>query len=109
MEAWSLTTILVCFGGGIMGPALGGLFFFVLCGLVVLAGCIFVLSGGSDFVLLQVGLGPIFGPHVGGFCSGVVAATYAAGVKKNHPGGAAKDIPSPLLDTSWDVLCWLAG
>ncbi len=103
MEAWSLTTILVCFGGGIMGAAFGALFSFVICGLVVLSGCIFILGGGSDFVLIQVGLGPVFGPHIG-FGAGLVAATYSAGVKKNHPGGSAKDILSPLMDTSWDVL-----
>lgn len=104
METWGVNTLLMCFGGGIMGAALGGLFSFVVCGFIVLTGCILVLSGGSDFVLLQVGLGPIWGPHVGGFTAGVVAATYAAGVKKNHPGGAAKDILSPLMETSWDVL-----
>lgn len=103
MEAWSLTTILVCFGGGIMGAAFGPLFSFVICGFVVLSGCIFVLGGGSDFVLMQVGLGPVFGPHIG-FGAALVAATYADGVKKNHPGGSAKDILSPLMDTSWDVL-----
>ena len=103
MEPWSLTTILVCFGGGIMGAAVGPLFAFVICGLMVLSGCIFVLGGGSDFVLMQVGLGPVFGPHVG-FGAALVAATYADGIKKNHPGGSAKDILSPLMDTSWDVL-----
>ena len=51
-----------------------------------------------------MGLGPIWGPHVGGFASGVIAATYAAGYRKNYPTGHAKDILSPLLDTSWDVL-----
>jgi hypothetical protein len=104
MEPWSLTTVLITFAGGIMGAAFGGLFAFVICAFLVFAGCLVVLSGGSDFVLLQAGLGPIFGPHVGGFTSGVVAATYAAGVRKNHPGGAAKDILSPLMDSSWDVL-----
>jgi hypothetical protein len=104
MGTWGVDTLLMCFGGGVMGAALGGLFSFVICGFVVLVGCILVLSGGTDFVLLQVGLGPIWGPHVGGFTAGVVAATYAAGVKKNHPSGAAKDILSPLMDSSWDVL-----
>jgi len=103
MEAWSLTTFLACFGGGIMGAAFGGLFSFVICGFVILSGCVFILNGGSDFVLMQVGLGPVFGPHIG-FGAGLVAASYAAGVKKNHPGGSAKDILSPLMDTSWDVL-----
>jgi hypothetical protein len=103
MEAWGLKTILVCFGGGIMGAAMGPLFSFVICGLVVLSGCMFVLGGGSDFILMQIGLGPVFGPHIG-FGAALVAATYADGVKNNHPGGSAKDILSPLMDSSWDVL-----
>ncbi len=104
MESFSIETILMCFAGGLVGGALGGLFSFVICGLLVLAGCLIVLGGGSDFVLMQIGLGPVFGPHVGGFAAGVAASTYAAGVKKCHPGGAAKDILSPLMGTSWDVL-----
>jgi len=104
MEPLSLDTLLICFGGGILGAALGGLFSFVICGLLVLAGCLVVLQGGSDFLLLQVGLGPIFGPHAGGFAAGVAASTYAAGFRNNHPGGAAKDILSALMGTSWDVL-----
>jgi len=104
MEPWSATTLLFVFGGGIAGAAFGALWAVILCALIVLVGCIIVMSGGSDFMLLQVGLGPIFGPHVGGFGAGLAAAAYAAGIKKNHPGGAAKDILSPLTTTSWDVL-----
>lgn len=104
MDAFSLNTLLLCFGGGIVSAALGGLFSFVLCGAIVLAGCLVVFAGGPDFLLLQVGLGPIWGPHVGGFSAGVVAAAYAAGIRKNNPGGSGKDILSPLVGTSWDVL-----
>jgi hypothetical protein len=108
MEPWSLNTLLVCFGGGIVGAALGGLLAFVFCALIVFLGCMVVLSGGSDFLLLQVGLGHIFGPHVGGFAAGIAAVTYAVAIKKNLAkpalGLGAKDILSPLLDTSWDVL-----
>lgn len=104
MEALGINTLLMCFGGGVIGASLGGLFSFVMVGFIVLAGCAVILMGGSDFLLFQVGLGPIFGPHVGGFTAGVVAATYASGLRKNHPGGAAKDILSPLMDSSWDVL-----
>jgi hypothetical protein len=92
------------FGGGIAGAAFGALWAVILCALIILVGCAIVLAGGSDFVLLQIGLGPIYGPHVGGFGAGLVAAAYAAGYKKNHPSGSAKDILSPLLDTSWDVM-----
>lgn len=67
-------------------------------------GMLVILAGGTDFILTQVALGPIFGPNVGGFLSGVVAATYAQGVRKNHPTGSAKDIGTPLMGTSWDVL-----
>jgi len=104
MEPWSLNTLLLIFGCGIFGACLGALWSFILCGLLILSGCLIVAAGGSDFMLLQVGLGPIWGPHVGGFASGVAAATYAAGYRKNHPTGHAKDILSPLVDTSWDVL-----
>lgn len=104
METWSITTLLLIFGGGIVGAAFGALWSIILCALIVLVGCGIVLAGGSDFFLLQIGLGPIFGPMTGGFTAGLAAATYAAGYKKNHPGGSAKDILSPLIDTSWDVM-----
>ena len=58
----------------------------------------------EDFILMQIALGPIFGPASGGFLSGVIAATYSHGVKKNHPTNSAKDIVTPLMGTSWDVL-----
>ena len=104
MEPFAIITLFICFGGGIFGAAIGGLFSFIFCGFLTFAGCLVVLAGGSDFLLLQVGLGPIFGVYAGGFTSGIVASTYAAGVRKNHPSEAAKDILSPLIDTSWDVL-----
>lgn len=104
MEPLSVNTLLLCFGGGIVGAALGGLFSFVIVGLVVLTGCFVILTGGSDFLLLQVGLGPVFGPQAGGFVAGTVAAAYAAGVRKNLASGSAKDILSPLIGTSWDVM-----
>jgi hypothetical protein len=104
MEAFSVNTLLFCFGGGIVGAALGGLFSFIIVGIIVLTGCLVVFSGGSDFLLLQVGLGPLFGPQAGGFVAGTVAATYAVGIRKNLSSGSAKDILSPLVGTSWDVL-----
>lgn len=104
MEPLSLTTLLICFGGGILGGTLGGLLSFVLCGLFVFSGCLIALAGGGDFMFAVIGFGPVFGPHVGGFAAGVAAANYAQGVRKNHPTGGAKDILASLMPTSWDVL-----
>ena len=103
MEPWSVTTLLICFGGGIMGAALGALFSFIASGIIIFVGCAVVLAGGSNFILMQVGLGPVFGPQIE-FCAALVAVTYAVGVKKNFTPGTAKDILSPLVDTSWDVM-----
>jgi hypothetical protein len=103
MEPYSLNTLLIVFGGGIIGTALGGLWAIILCALFGLIGCGILLSGGSDFVLAQIAFGPIFGPHTGGFGAALMAGCYAV-MKKNHPGGSAKDILSPLLHTSGDVL-----
>lgn len=96
-------TLFMAFIGGIFGTALGALWSFCLCGLLTLTGCLLVLGGGSDFLLLQIGLGPLFGPHAGGFLSGVIAASYAS-ARGKHPGGSGRDILSPLMGTSWDVL-----
>jgi hypothetical protein len=103
VNPWSVSTLLLVFGGGVVGAAFGALWSIILCAFIVLIGCGVILAGGSDFLLLQVGLGPIFGPMTGGFTAGLAAATYAA-YKKKHSGGSAKDILSPLIDTSWDVM-----
>ena len=100
----SLETLLLAFVGGVFGAALGALWSFALCGILTMLGCVLILAGGPDFMLLQVGLGPLFGPHTGGFMAGVIAASYASGLRKNHPGGSGRDILSPLIQTSWDVL-----
>ena len=107
LEPWAINTLLMCFGGGIVGAAFGALFSFALCAFIVLTGCLVALAGGGDFILLQVGLGPVFAPHTGGFAAGVAAVTYAQAIKKNEPnylGLGARDIFSPLIGTSWDVL-----
>lgn len=99
-----MVTIIYAFCGGVFGASIGALWAFILCTLIAVMGALVVLAGGSDFILMQVALGPIFGPAAGGFLSGVVAATYAHGVRKNHPTNNAKDIVTPLMGTSWDVL-----
>lgn len=99
-----VVTIIYAFCGGIFGASVGALWAFILCTLIAVMGSLVVLAGGSDFILMQIGLGPIFGPAAGGFLSGVVAATYSHGVRHNHPTNNGKDIVTPLMGTSWDVL-----
>jgi len=98
--------ILLAFAGGIIGAALGATWSGIICGILVTIGCLCVLAGGSPLLLTKVALGPMFGFHCGGFLAGLVAACYAASVKKNIPIKelGAKDILSPLLGCGGDVL-----
>lgn len=100
---WNFYTFLIAFAGGIVGASLGGLFAFIVCGLIVFVGVLLVMAGGPDFVLLYIGLGPVFGPHVGGFAAAIGALAYAVGVKKVE-GLDGKNILAPLMDKGWDVL-----
>lgn len=100
----AVVTIIYAFAGGVFGTSIGALWAFILCSLLAVMGSLVILAGGSSFLLMEVALGPIFGPAAGGFLSGVIAATYAHGIRKNHPGGSGKDIITPLVGTSWDVL-----
>lgn len=100
----TVITIIYAFCGGVFGASIGALWAFILCTIIAVMGSLVILAGGSDFVLMQVALGPIFGPAAGGFLSGVVAATYSHGVRGNHPTNSGKDIVTPLMGTSWDVL-----
>lgn len=83
METWSFDTLLLVFGGGIVGAAFGGLWSVIMCAGLVVLGSAIVFAGGPDYLLMQVALGPVFGPHVGGFAAGLAAAAYAAGVRNN--------------------------
>ncbi len=103
MDPFSLNTLLIVFGGGVIGAALGGLWAIILCAIFGLLGIAMLMVGGSDFLLLQVAFGPVFGPHVGGFGAGLVAGSYAVWRGK-HPSGAAKDILTPLLHAGGDTL-----
>lgn len=104
MGIWSINTFLIAFLGGVVGTALGTLWAVILCALLVLVGIGVVMAGGSDFILNQLALGPMFAPHLGGFAVPIIASAYAAAIWKNHPTGNGKDIVSPLMGTSWDVL-----
>lgn len=104
MGIWSLGTFVVVFLGGVVGTALGALWGVILCALLVLVGIGVIMAGGSDFILNQLALGPMFAPHLGSFAAPIIASAYSAAIRKNHPTGNGKDIVSPLMDTSWDVL-----
>lgn len=72
----SLAGFLVAIGGGIFGAAIGALPAFAFVGFLVLIGVAVQLATGEAY-FLGVPFGA-FGPHVGGFASGVAAAAYAA-------------------------------
>ncbi|TBW36778.1 permease [Siculibacillus lacustris] len=70
--------VLAAFGGGIFGAAIGALPAFEFVGFLVIAGVavqLGVAPAATDFFGLPFGA---FGPHVGGFASGVAAVAYAA-------------------------------
>lgn len=91
--------LLVAFGGGIFGAAVGALGAFVILGFLIIAG-VAAQATGAD--LLSIPLGAAFGPHVGGFAAGVAAAAYAAKKGKLEAG---KDIVTPMMGlNSPDVL-----
>lgn len=87
----SFIAVLVAFGGGIFGAAVGALGAFVILGFLILIG-VAAQSTGAD--LMSIPLGHAFGPHVGGFASGVAAAAYAAKKGKIETG---RDIVSALM------------
>lgn len=79
--------LLAAFGAGIFGAAIGAIPAFIFVGILVIAGVaadVGAAPGATDFL----GLVPfgVFGPHVGGFVSGVAAAAYAAKVGKLDSG-----------------------
>ncbi|MCL2892619.1 permease [Brenneria sp. WC1b.1] len=69
--------ILIAFGGGIFGAAIGALAAFEFVGILVIAMAVVQIITGapSDFIQFPFGY---FGPHVGGFAAGVAATAYAA-------------------------------
>ncbi|PRY20070.1 hypothetical protein CLV78_11519 [Aliiruegeria haliotis] len=70
--------LLAAFGAGIFGAAIGALPAFAFVGLLTLFGVgiqLAIAPEATDFFNIPFG---VFGPHVGGFASGVAAAAYAA-------------------------------
>lgn len=93
----TLTGILVAFGGGIFGAAIGGLGAFEFVGFLVLVGvAIYSAAPAAGAAFLAIPFGA-FGPQAGGFAAGVAAAAYAASRNKL---AAGRDIISPLVGLS---------
>lgn len=86
--------LILSFGGGIVGAAIGGLPAFVLCGICATIGLAIFWATGEDTFLNITAWGPLLGPHIA-FAGGVAAAAYANKTGKLKSGG--KDIVSSLM------------
>ncbi|MCB0197924.1 MAG: permease [Anaerolineae bacterium] len=97
----TLIGILVAFASGIFGAAMGALPAFIMVGFLVLAGVAIQAAGGGGDYLGTVAFGA-WGPHVGGFASGVAAVAYASSRGKHETG---RDILAGMMGkNSPDVL-----
>jgi hypothetical protein len=103
MAGFDFTFLLIAFGGGIYGAAVGGLPSFIMMGLAAAVGAGLTMINpdlGGQFTGL-VAWGPFLGPHVG-FAGGAAAAAYAMKKGKIKTG---RDISIPLMKLkSPDVL-----
>lgn len=93
--------ILVAFGGGVFGAAVGALAAFEFVGiLVIVMAIVQIITGApSEFILFPFGF---FGPHTGGFAAGVAATAYAA---KKGMLSSGRDITAGLSGLgAYDVL-----
>lgn len=112
--------LLVAFGGGIFGAAIGALPAFAFVGILTIAGVTIQLAiapAATDFFGIPFG---VFGPHVGGFASGVAAAAYAASRGKLDSGRnittACMGLNSPdvllvggIFGVIGYAICWLVA
>ncbi len=93
--------ILVAFGGGIFGAAIGALAAFEFVGLLVIAMTVAQITTGSSTHFIDFPFG-MFGPHTGGFAAGVAATAWAA---KRGKLASGRDITAGLSGLgAYDVL-----
>lgn len=71
---FSLVSLVVAMAAGVFGVAIGALPAFIFVGLLIFLG---LGIGGDGFPFLGAVAFGAFGPHVGGFASGVAAAAWA--------------------------------
>lgn len=93
--------ILIAFGGGIFGAAIGALAAFEFVGLLVIAMTVAQITTGSATNFIDFPFG-MFGPHTGGFAAGVAATAWAA---KRGKLASGRDITAGLSGLgAYDVL-----
>jgi len=97
---FSLIGLIIAFGAGIFGAALGAVPAFTFVGVLVLVGVAIQAAGGGGTLIGTVAFG-YFGPHVGGFAAGVAAAGYAASKGKLDSG---RNVGAGLMLNHPDVL-----
>lgn len=90
---FDIEMLVLSFGGGMLGAAIGGLPAFVICGVCAVIGLAIYQATGDNTFLNATAWGPLFGPHIA-FAGGVAAAAYAAKTGKMKNG---KDIVSSLM------------
>ena len=98
-----IISILIAFGGGIFGAAVGALGACVILGFLILV-AVGAQATGAD--LMSIPLGAAFGPHVGGFAAGVAAAAYAG--KKGYI-DSGKDIVTALMGVNKPLVLLVGG
>lgn len=89
--------LIVAFGGGAFGAAIGGQTAFIFTGFAFLFGFSALLGGvpiAQDFIGMFA-FGPVFGPHIA-FAGGAAAAAYAAKRGYFAEGVNGRDIVTPL-------------
>lgn len=89
--------LVAAFGGGAFAASIGGLYAFVMTGIVAITGAIAAMTGAVDLAVGGIAFGSFFGPHVS-FAGGVAAAAYAAN-KKHYDIGGGSAIGYPLNGT----------
>lgn len=101
----NLYGLVAAFGGGAFAASIGGLYSFIMTGIVAIAGGIVGMAGEIDLAVGNIAFGSFFGPHVA-FAGGVAAAAFAANKKNLIDDGT--DIVTPLHGTG-DVSVLVVG
>lgn len=97
--------LLAAIGGGILGAVWGPLISFIFAGFAILVGICITLAGGPPDVVLSIGFGSVFGPHIG-FAGGLFATAYAGRIKALDSGA---NILAPLAALNKPMVLLMGG